>query len=161
MAVRCHACENEYGPMAADTDELGAIRVFLVCDDPVARARLRTALAGYGDVEVVGDCSSGSQPLEQIEAAAASVIVLDCDLRGADLAELCRSLKALRASIGVLLRGDTGRTELRLAIDVADGFILQATPVAELAQGIRNVRRGRPAVDRRLWTPLFADDMQG
>ena len=145
--------------MAADADEHGAIRVFLVCDDAAARASLRTALAEYRDIAVVGDASSGSQPHDQIEAAAASVIILDCDLRSEDLAELCRSLKALRASIAVLLHSDIERTELRLAIDIADGFILKATPVAELVQGMRDLQRGRPAVDRRLWTPLFGDDL--
>ena len=147
--------------MAADTDERAAIRVFLVCDDAAARARLRTALAGYHDLAVVGDASSGSQPLEQIEAAAASVIILDCDLRSEDIAGLCRSLKALRASIALLLQSEMERTELRLAIDIADGFILKGTPVAELVQGIRGVHLGRPAVDRRLWTRLFSDDMPG
>ena len=146
--------------MAADTDERGAIRVFLVCDDPVARARLRTALAGYGDIEVVGDCSSGSQPLDQIEAAAASVVILDCDLLSENLVELCRSLKAYRASIGVLLQSVMERGQLRLAIDIADGLILKATQVAELVQGIRNVHRGKPAVDRRLWPALFGDDLE-
>ena len=134
--------------------------MFLVCDDPIARARLRTALAGYGDIEVVGDCSSGSQPLDQIEAEAASVVILDCDLRGEDLVELCRSLKGYRASVGVLLHSVMERGSLRLAIDIADGLILKATPAAELVQGIRNVYRGRPTVDRRLWPALFGDDME-
>ena len=145
--------------MTVGNDKRGAIRVFLVCDDPVARATSRTALGGYGDIEVVGDCSSGSQPLDQIEAEAASVIILDCDLRREDLVELCRSLKAHQASIGVLLQGVMGRAQLRLAIEIADGLILNATPVAELVRSIRNVHRGRPTVDRRLWPALFDDDI--
>ena len=145
--------------MAADSDERGAIRVFLVCDEPIARARLRTALAAYRDIEVVGDCSSDAQPLERIEAEAASVIILDCDLSGEHLVELCRSLKAHRASIGVLLQGVMERGQLRFAIEVADGLILKATPVTELVSGIRNLNRGRPAVDRRLWPELFGDDL--
>ena len=140
--------------------ERGAIRVFLVCDDSVERARLRTALDGYGDIEVVGDCSSGSQSLDQIEAEAAGVVILDCDLHREDLVELCRSLKAYRASIGVLLQSVMERGQLRLAIDIADGLILKATPVAELVQAIRNVHGGRPTVDRRLWPALFGDDME-
>ena len=145
--------------MAADADEREEIRVFLVCDDPVAGARLRAALAAYRDIEVVGDCSSGSQPIEQIEAGAADVIILDCQLNDEQLVELCRSLKAPRASIGVLLLGAMGWPPLGLAIDTVDGLILKATPVAELVEGIRNVRRGRPAVDRRLWPALFGADM--
>ena len=143
--------------MAAGADERGAIRVFLVCDDPAARARLRAALAGFGDIEVVGDSSSGSQELDQIEAEAATVVILDCDLRREDLVELCRSLKARRSSIGVLLQGVREWGQLRLAIELADGFILKATPIAELVRGIRNVHRGRPALDRRLWPALFGD----
>ena len=145
--------------MAAEPSKRGPIRVFLVCDDAAARAGLRTALAGYHDIAVVGEASSGSQPCDQIEAAAASVIILDCDLRSEDLAELCRSLKALRASITVLLHSDIERTELRLAIDIADGLMLETTPVAELVRAIRDVGRGRPAVDRRLWPALFGDDL--
>jgi two-component system response regulator DesR len=144
--------------MAAHTHGRGAIRVFLVCDDPAARAKRGAALLGYGDIDVVGDCSSGSQALEQIQAAAADVAVLDCDLRGEQIAELCRSLKAFRASIGVLLMSAMRRPPLRLAIDIADGLMLRSTPVAALAQGIRDAHRGRPAMDRRLWPALFDDE---
>lgn len=145
--------------MAAEPSKRGAIRVFLVCDDAAARARLRTALAGYGDIEVVGDCASGSQPLGQIEAEAASVVILDCPLRGESLVELCRSLREYRPAIGVLLRDAVEQPQLRLAIDIADGLMLETTPVAELVRAIRDVGRGRPAVDRRLWPALFGDDL--
>ena len=145
--------------MAADADERAAIRVFLVRDDHVARAALRTALAAYGDIDVVGDCSSGSQPLEQIQARAVSVVILDCDLLSGSLAVVCRSLKAYRASTAVLLLTDRERGRLPLAIDIADGLILNTAPVDVLAQGIREVHRGRPAVDRRLWPALFGDEM--
>ncbi len=141
------------------TDEHGAIRAFLVCDDPVARAKLHTVLAAYGDIDVVGDCASGSQPLDQIEAGAADVVVLDCDLRVEQLAELCRSLKAGRASVSLLLLSAMRRPPLRLAIDIADGLMLRSTPVASLAQGIRNAHRRRPAVDRHLWPALFGDEL--
>ena len=114
----------------------------------------------FKEAEVVGDCSSGSQPHDQIEAEAASVIILDCDLPSENLGELCRSLKAYPASIGVLLQRVAGPGQLRLAIDIADGLILKATPVAELVQGIRDVHRGRPAVDRRLWPALFGDEIE-
>ena len=147
--------------MGVSHDVRKAIRVFLVGDDPVARARLRTALAGYGDIEVVGDCSSASRPLDQIEAETARVAILDAQLPSENLVELCRSLKACRAFIGVLLLSAMGRGQLRLAIDIADGLMLKETPVAELVQGIRNVNRGRTAVDRRLWPALFSDDMDG
>ena len=146
--------------MAADTAERGAVRVFLVRDDSVARASLCTALAAFGDIEVVGECSSRSRPIDRIEAEAAKVVILDCDLAGDILVELGRALKAHRAHIGVLLHGAVVRGQLRLAIDIADGLILGETPIAELVQGIRDVHRGRPAVDRRLWPALFSDDMK-
>ena len=150
------------GPLAVRNDERGAIRVLLVDDDPVARASLRTALAGFDGIEVAGDCPSGWQTLDQIEAEGADVIILDSQPSSGTLAHLCRSLNAYRPSIGVLLLGAMEREgQLGLAIDIADGLILKATPVAELVQGIRNVYRGRPAVDRRLWPALFCDDIEG
>ena len=72
---------------------------------------------------------------------------------------VCRSLKAYRASTAVLLLTDRERGRLPLAIDIADGLILNTAPVDVLAQGIREVHRGRPAVDRRLWPALFGDEM--
>ena len=146
--------------MAVGGAARGATRVFLVDDDPVARATLRTALAEYGVIEVVGDSSNGWQPIDQIEAEAVDVIILDCSLRSESLVELCRSLKAHRASLGVLLLSAMEPPPLRLAIDIADGLILKATPIPELVQGIRKVHRGRPAVDRRLWPALFGDDVE-
>ena len=59
----------------------------------------------------------------------------------------------------MLLQSVMERVPLRLAIDIADGLILKATPVAELVQGIRDIHRGRPVVDRRLWPALFDDDI--
>ena len=146
--------------MAVGTAEHGPIRVFLLDDDSVARATLRAALAEYGDIEVVGDTSSGGPLLDQSVAEAADVVILDCPPPSEDMVELCRSLKAYRASLGVLLLSAMERPPLRLAIEIADGLILKATPVAELVQGIRNVHRGKPALDRRLWPALFGDDME-
>ena len=139
---------------------------------------------GYDSSEVVGrpptDFLSGESraralddvlPLFRSVGAARSVglnfksrdgrvvpVLLDAQVCSTDDVH-CRSLREYRPAIGVLLRDAVEQPQLRLAIDIADGFILKATPVAELVQGIRDVHLGRPAVDRRLWPALFGDDL--
>jgi two-component system LytT family response regulator len=61
-----------------------ALRSLIVDDEPLARELLRRMLAQHGDVEVVGECGSGTQAVEAVRAARPDLIFLDVQMPGLD-----------------------------------------------------------------------------
>ena len=54
-----------------------SIRVLLVDDEPDMRMLVRLTLERTDDIEVVGEAASGLEAIEQLEAVAADVLLLD------------------------------------------------------------------------------------
>ena len=77
------------------------LRVFLVDDEPLARARARLVLADIGGAEVVGEAGSVDEALPAIVAARPDVLLLDVQMPGADGFELLRRLEERPAVIFV------------------------------------------------------------
>jgi two-component system LytT family response regulator len=55
-------------------------RVLIVDDEPLARERLRTLLAGEAEVEVVGECADGREAVEAIRNLAPELVFLDVQM---------------------------------------------------------------------------------
>ena len=136
----------------------GQVRVFLVDDHPIALAGMRAVLGACGAVEVVGEASSGREALDRIDVDATDVVLMDILLGDANGVDVARALKAEHPSLGVLLVSAVGQEYVHAAIDDADGLILKTAPVDELVRAIMTVRKGKPALDRRLWASLFEGD---
>ena len=143
---------------AANIRRKGPVRVFLVDDHPIALAGMHAVLSASDTIEVVGEASSGREALDRIHADATDVVLMDILLGDANGIEVGGALKAEHPSLGVLLVSAVGQEHLDAAIDGADGLILKTAPVDELVRAIRNVHRGRPTLDRRLWASLFEGD---
>lgn len=56
------------------------IRVLLVDDEPLARERVRTLLAGLPDVECVGECGDGTTAVAAIRREAPDIVLLDVQM---------------------------------------------------------------------------------
>ena len=67
------------------------IRTLVVDDEPVARARVLSLLRAEADVEVVGECETGSQVLGAIEERSPDLVFLDIQMPEIDGMELARS----------------------------------------------------------------------
>jgi two-component system LytT family response regulator len=63
---------------------MSALRSLIVDDEPLARELLRRMLAQHGDVEVVGECGSGTQAVEAVREARPDLIFLDVQMPGLD-----------------------------------------------------------------------------
>ncbi|MFN0057534.1 MAG: LytR/AlgR family response regulator transcription factor [Planctomycetota bacterium] len=57
-----------------------AIKVLVVDDEPLARERIRTLLAGEADFEIVAECSNGLEALEAIKELGVDVVFLDIQM---------------------------------------------------------------------------------
>src|SRR5580692_9670492 len=59
-----------------------AIRTLIVDDEPIAREILRDELAGFSDVEVVGEAEDGNRALEFISQRHPDLVLLDLEMPG-------------------------------------------------------------------------------
>lgn len=69
---------------------MSALRVLVADDEPLARARLLRLLAQFPDVQVVAECGSGQDAVEQMHARTPDAVFLDIqmpDLDGFDVLE--------------------------------------------------------------------------
>jgi len=58
----------------------GALRTLLVDDEPLARSNLRSLLASQADIEILGECGSGSEALVLIRAFRPHLVFLDVEM---------------------------------------------------------------------------------
>lgn len=68
------------------------IRVVIVDDEPLARERIRTLLAGQTAFEILGECANGAAAVDAIRQHAPDLLFLDVQMPGMDGFEVLRSL---------------------------------------------------------------------
>jgi DNA-binding LytR/AlgR family response regulator len=66
----------------ADERTSAILRVLIVDDEPIAREVLRDELAGYADVEVVGEAENGPEAVERIGELRPDLVLLDLQMPG-------------------------------------------------------------------------------
>lgn len=123
------------------------IRVFLVDDHRVVRAGLRSILAEYPGVDVVGECGEAAAALTAIEQLRPNVVLLDVRLGQDNGCELCARLKRLSPPPRVLMLTSYVDEELFLSAlnNGADGYILKDCRDEALAAAITTVFEGGSA----------------
>jgi two-component system LytT family response regulator len=72
------------------------IRALIVDDEPLARGRLRTLLAGEPDVEVVGECGDGLEAVAAVEELSPDLLFLDVQMPALDGFAVLEALDADR-----------------------------------------------------------------
>ena len=79
------------------TSALAPLRVFVVDDESLARARLRSLLADCKEPlnQVVGEAADATQTIEMLSRIAADVVLLDIHMPGANGLKLARMLRGL------------------------------------------------------------------
>ena len=110
------------------------MRIAIVDDEPLARARLRGLLQALGRDEIVGEAASGLEALALVSSTDPDVVLLDIRLPGMDGLALCRSIKAeasLRRTKVVLLSA-RGQPADRKAGEAAGADLYMAKPYGPL-----------------------------
>jgi DNA-binding NarL/FixJ family response regulator len=124
------------------------IKVLVVDDHEVVREGLSSLLSRELDIQVVGALASAEQMIEQLDALAPDVIVLDHRLGGICGAMACEEIVRKRSSTAVLiLTSSVDETVLISGLMAgARGFLLKTAEPLDLVAGIRAVAQGQSVV---------------
>jgi DNA-binding NarL/FixJ family response regulator len=135
-----------------------SIRVLLVDDQALIRAGFRMILDAEEDIEVVGECSDGTQAVDSARRLTPDVVLMDIRMPEMDGIEATRQIAAREGEAGprvlMLTTFDLDEYVYDALRAGASGFLLKDVPAEELVSGIRVVAQGdallAPSVTRRL-----------
>lgn len=128
------------------------IKVLLVDDQAVVRAGYRVLLEEAGDVEVVGEASSGPAAVREVARLAPDVVCMDVRMPGGDGIEATRRIVAERGgdrpAVLVVTTFDLDDYVFGALEAGANGFILKDCEPEELVDAIRRLASGQGLVDQ-------------
>ncbi len=125
------------------------IRVLLVDDQEIARRGMRGILEQEEDIEIVGDCSSAEEALQQAEILSPNIILMEAKMSGMDGIEATRRYCQKRTPSKIIML-TLCEDCLAEALEAgAVGYLLKDIKHQELTQAIRRVHNGELVIDER------------
>ena len=132
------------------------VKIYLVDDQAMIRAALKSFLSQREPFEVVGSNGDPRKALEEIRTLRPEVVVLDITmpgLSGLDLLPMIR--KSLPRTRVVMLTHHEGESFVEQALQAgAEGYLSKDSDPAELALAITAVHRGDPYVSPKVASGL-------
>ena len=129
--------------------EAETIRVILADDHAVVRKGIREFLEAEDDIVVVAEAADGGQALDLVARHEPDVAVLDVQMPGLSGIEATRRIRAEHPGVRVLILTayDDDPYIFALLQAGASGYILKTAGSRDLAEAVRAVYRGEPALD--------------
>jgi DNA-binding NarL/FixJ family response regulator len=117
----------------------------LIADDhAIFREGLRQILATQPDMRVRGEAADGESVLHRLRQGAYDVLILDMSMPKGGGVALIAEIHALRPQLPILVL--SMNQEHQYAVQAiragAAGYVIKASPSAELLEGVRRVARG-------------------
>ncbi|MAG63279.1 MAG: response regulator transcription factor [Planctomycetota bacterium] len=138
------------------------IRVFLLDDQAIMRAGIRSLLTSMPEIEIVGDSGEPRAAMEQIGLERPDVVLLDItmpELSGIDAIPQIR--KQSRSTKIVMLSHHEGQTFVDESIKAgADGYLSKDSDPEEMGLAIRSVHAGNAYVSPKVSGTLL-NQMRG
>ncbi|MDE0905221.1 MAG: response regulator transcription factor [Planctomycetota bacterium] len=135
-----------------------ATRIYLLDDQTILRAGLRTLLNQQDDLIVVGEAGEARQAIGQIEELQPDVVLLDITmpgLSGIDAIPMIR--KCSRRTRIVMLTHHEGQTFVNQSLKAgADGYLSKDSEPEELALAVRSVHRGNAYISPKVADALVS-----
>jgi two-component system response regulator AlgR len=119
----------------------GKLRVLIVDDEPPARERLKSLLAEFPDVAVVGEAVSGAEALSSTHDLAPDIVLLDVRMPGIDGLEAARHLAVLEQPPAVIFTTAYDEYAVEAFEAHAVGYLLKPVRKEQLAAAL--TRAGR------------------
>jgi DNA-binding NarL/FixJ family response regulator len=82
---------------------MDSLRTLIVDDSGAMRTVLRAVLNGYHGVEVVGEATNGEEALQQVQALAPDLIIMDVSMPVLDGLSVAELVKKNRPGTGILM----------------------------------------------------------
>lgn len=135
------------------------INVMLIDDHRVVRQGLRDFLELQGDIEVVGEASSGEEGVQLASQLLPDVVLMDLVMPGIDGVETTRRLKAASPSTRVIvLTSFADDNKVFPAIKAgAISYLLKDISPEELAQAIRAAQRNEAVLHPEVAAKLMQE----
>ncbi|HWM34381.1 MAG TPA: response regulator transcription factor [Pseudolysinimonas sp.] len=124
------------------------IRVVVVDDHPVVRAGVVALVDAAEDLEVVGTAATGAEAIGVAAATTPDVVLMDLRMPGMDGDEATARIVAANPAtrVVILTTYESDDAILRAIEAGASGYLLKASPEAELLAGVRAVAAGEVAL---------------
>jgi DNA-binding NarL/FixJ family response regulator len=119
-------------------------RVLVVDDHRFFRQTLVELVAATEDLEVVGECSDGSEVLAAVATLRPQVVLMDLHMQRMSGIEAAASLREEGSDARVIMLSSDcalGRQAAARSNGVA-GYLLKGTPLEQLLDAVRHVARG-------------------
>jgi two-component system response regulator AlgR len=130
----------------------GELSVFIVDDEPLARARLKELLADIADelpTRVVGEAKHGVEAIEKVPASGAQLLLLDIEMPGLGGLEVARHLSRLPEPPAVVFVTAHDRHALEAFEVNALDYLLKPVRATRLAEALKRARAaGAPSAER-------------
>lgn len=142
------------------TQETSPIRVLVVDDHELVRVGLRTVLAHYANILLVGEADTVAKGVEEALRLKPDVVLMDVRMPDGTGFDACRQMRQHNLDTRVLFLTSYSDDEVLMqAVMVeADGFLLKDVHPDELVAAIEKVHAGQsildPAVTRRVFEQL-------
>lgn len=137
------------------------IRVLLVDDQAVVRAGFRVVLEAAGDIEVVGEASTGPAAVDQVRRLDPDVICMDVRMPGGDgisaTREIARLSPAERPAVLVVTTFDLDEYVFGALEAGASGFLLKDAEPEELVAAVRRLAAGDGLLDQAVTRKVIAE----
>lgn len=127
------------------------ITVLIVDDHPIVRKGLAMFIGSFPDLKLVGEAEDAASALEIYRRERPQVVLMDLLLPDMDGAAATRRIRQEFPEAAILALSASGDEELiEAALRAgARGFLSKLISIAELAEAIRQVRRGRMILDAK------------
>ena len=133
------------------------ITVLLVDDHAMFRAGIRALLEAEGNVDVVGEGSSGDEAVDLVRELKPNVVVMDLSMPGSNGLEATRRIAALELQTNVLVL--TVHAEEEYLVPVveagASGYLTKTSADKDLLEAIKVVSRGQVFLPPKATTLLL------
>ncbi|MBM4422499.1 MAG: response regulator transcription factor [Chloroflexi bacterium] len=125
------------------------IRTLIVDDHAMVRIGLKSCLASYGDIAVVGEANNGAEAVRQAEACRPDVVLMDLVMPQLNGIEAIRQIKDRWPDIKVLaLTSFIEAKYITEALEAgAEGYVLKDVEPPDLVAAIQKVCRGEVPLD--------------
>lgn len=142
--------------------EVERTTVLLVDDHTLFRQGLAGLLSSQGDIEVVGEASSGQEAVEKARELVPDLILMDINMPGVNGLEATRLIKEElpHTRIVILTVSEDDRDLFEAVKNGAEGYLLKTLRAEQLFELLKGVFRGEAPISPSMARKLLAEFAQ-